>query len=372
MSEARQIDELVEQLDRKQIDRRELLRRASALGVSASAIGVALTRVDDAAAQDAAQNGRGEEEPVENTGAREGGENMLARLSDDLAAAVERAGASVVTVNARRRMPATGLVWSEDGLIVTANHVVERDEEITIGLPDGRDLPATLVGRDTGSDIALLRVEATGLTPAPRSTFGAKIGHFVLAVGRPGASGPMASHGVVSVVGGAWRTPQGGSFDGYIRADVAMLPGFSGGPLVDARGDILGLNSSSLGRGGGLTVPVAAIDQVVSSLQTHGRIRRGFLGIGAQSVKLPAALVQSQNLAREQGLLVVSVEPESPAERDGLMLGDVIVALGGEPVAEVEELQDRLSGDWVGRALPVRIVRGGAPHDLTVTVGERA
>lgn len=296
----------------------------------------------------------------------------LAQLSDDLAAAVERAGAAVVTVNARRRMPASGIVWSADGLIVTANHVVEQDEEITVGLPDGRTVPATLVGRDPGSDLALLQAQATDLTPAPRAETAAKIGHFVLAVGRPGPSGPMASFGVVSVVGGAWRTPQGGSVDGFVRADVAMLPGFSGGPLVDARGTVLGLNSSTLGRGGGLTVPAAAIDKVVAALQTHGKVRRGFLGIGAQAVRLPAALVKANSLAKEQGLLVVSVEQDSPAERDGLMIGDVIVALNNEVVAEVEELQDRLTGDWVGKPLPVRVVRAGAPHEVRVTIGERS
>jgi len=368
MDQQREIEQLVEQLDAKQIDRRELLRRASSLGVSAAAVGAALVSIEGVAAQDGTANGAGEEATMTETRQEPNGESLLARLSDDLAAAVERVGPSVVTVNARRRLPATGIVWSEDGLIVTANHVVERDEELTVGLADGRELAATLVGRDPNSDIALLQVQAGGLTPAPRSAAGAKIGNFVLAVGRPGPSGPMASHGVVSVVGSGSRW---GSFQGYIRADVAMLPGFSGGPLVDARGTVLGLNSSTLGRGGGLTVPVAAIDGVVESLRTHGRIRRGFLGIGAQAVRLPAALVQAHNLAREQGLLVVSVEPASPAEKDGLLLGDVIVALGGEPVAEVEELQDRLSGEWVGRALPIRVVRGGEPRDLSVTVGER-
>ena len=366
----KQIEELVEQLDENRIDRRELVRRASALGVSAAAIGAALTRVEAAAAQDGAgteQAEQGENAMTEGTAA-----NTLAQLSDDLAAAVELAGAAVVTVNARRRMPASGIVWSADGLIVTANHVVEQDEEITVGLPDGRTVPAALVGRDPGSDLALLQAEATGLTPAPRAESPARIGHFVLAVARPGPSGAMASFGVVSTVGGAWRTPVGGTVEGFVRADVAMLPGFSGGPLVDARGTILGLNSSTLGRGGGLTVPTAAIDKVVAALRSHGKVRRGFLGIGAQAARLPAALVAANKLAKEQGLLVVSVEPESPAERDGLLIGDVIVALNGETVAEVEELQDRLTGDWVGQSLPVRVIRGGAPQELRVTIGERS
>jgi len=323
--------------------------------------------------------------PIESNGATEPGSNggnepmtdqtsqgeTLARMSDDLAAAVTRAGSGIVTVHARRRMPASGIVWSADGLVVTANHVVERDEEITVGLPDGRDVTATLVGRDQGTDLALLKTDATELTPTPHATSPAKIGHFVLAVARPGPSGPMASFGIVSVAGGAWRTSRRGTIEGVIRADVAMLPGFSGGALVNARGEIIGLNSSTLDRGGGLTIPVAAIQLVVDALQTHGKIRHGFLGIGAQAVHLPATLVQANDLPREHGLLVVAVEPNGPAEREGVMIGDIIVTIDGEPVSEVEELQDRLSGERVGRSLPIRLVRGGTALDLTVTVGER-
>ncbi len=295
----------------------------------------------------------------------------LAQVSDDLANAVERAAASVVTVNARRRLPASGIIWNDTGLIITANHVVERDEEITVNLPDGREVAAALVGRDQGSDLALLQAEATGLTPATRATTEARVGHLALAVGRPGPSGPMASFGSISVVGGAWRRPRGGQVEGFIRADVAMLPGFSGGPLVDARGDVLGLNSSTLGRGSGLTVPYRAIESVISSLQTHGKIRRGYLGVAAHGVQLGAPLVSALGLQQESGLLVVAVEPDSPAERDGVLLGDVVIALNGEPIADVEELQDRLTGEWVGQALPIRVIRGGASHELRVTIGER-
>lgn len=298
----------------------------------------------------------------------------LVQLSDELANAVEQAGASVVTVNARRRLPASGIIWNKEGLIVSANHVVEIDEEITIGLPDGRTVPASLVGRDAGSDLAFLQLaaaDANGLTAAPRSETAPKIGHFVLAVGRPGPSGPMASFGVISLVGDAWRTPRGRALEGFIRADVAMLPGFSGGPLVDARGAVLGLNSSTLSRGGGLTVPVAAIESVAGAIRDHGKVRRGFLGIGAQTARLPAALVAANELQQDLGLLVVAIEPESPADRDGFLIGDIIVALNGDAVTEVEQLQDRLTGEWVGQTLPIRIIRGGTRHELQVTIGER-
>lgn len=295
--------------------------------------------------------------------------SILTQLSDDLAAAVEKAGLGTVTVFARRRMPASGIAWTADGYVVTANHVVERDDDLTIGLHDGRTVPATLVGRDPGSDIALLKADVSDLTPVPHATTPAKIGHLVLAVARPGKSGVMASFGAISVVGGAWRTATGGSVEGFVRADVAMLPGFSGGPLVNGEGEVIGLNSSTLGRGGGMTIPTAAIETVIASLKQHGKVRRGFLGIGAQSAKVPASL--AGDAGQTNGLLIVSVEPDGPADKGGLLLGDVVLALDGEPVGEVDELQAKLTGDWVGKPLPIKIIRGGQPQEIAVTVGER-
>src|SRR5680860_230773 len=169
----------------------------------------------------------------------------LTTLSTELASAVDRAAQSVVTVQGRRRMPASGIVWSPDGLVVTANHVVERDEDITIVLPDGETRPVTLSGRDQGSDIALLQVDGGLLEPASNPTGDLKPGHLVLAVGRPGQNGPMASLGVISLVGGSWRTSEGTNVDSFIRTDAAMLPGFSGGPLIDTEGAVIGMNSST-------------------------------------------------------------------------------------------------------------------------------
>ncbi len=297
--------------------------------------------------------------------------SVLGRLSNDLAAAVERAGAGTVTVNGRRRMPASGIVWGGDGTIVTANHVVEREDELTIGLPDGRTVDAILVGRDPGSDLAVLKIEATGVAAAERADEPVKTGHLVLAIGRPGPSGPMASFGVVSLVGGPWRRQQGGSIDSFIRADVAMLPGFSGGPLVNAAGRVVGLNSSHLGRSGGMTIPNAAIDAVAASLREHGKVRRGFLGIGAQSVGLSAALAKAAGIEQEQGLIVVGVEAGGPADNAGVYQGDVIVSVAGSPVATVEELQDRLTGELVGTTIPITVIRGGALAKIDVTVAER-
>ena len=297
--------------------------------------------------------------------------SLLASVSDELAGAVERAGAAVVTVDGRRRHPASGIVWSADGLIATANHVVERDEEIEIGLPDGRSVAAELVGRDPGSDLALLRIAASDVTPLARSDVEPRVGHIALAIARPGPSGVMASLGVVSAVGGPLRFRGGASLDRYVQADVAMLPGFSGGPLVDSVGNLIGLNSSTLGRAGQLTVLAATIDATVATLLQHGRVRRGYLGVGAQGVRLPETLARALDNGQELGLLIVSVEAGGPADTAGLMLGDVILAVDGAAVGQVEQLQEQLAGDRVGKSIPIRIARGGEPREIAVTVGER-
>ena len=257
---------------------------------------------------------------------------------------------AVVTVDGRRRHPASGIVWSADGLIATANHVVERDEEIEIGLPDGRSIAADLVGRDPGSDLALLRIAASDVAPLPRSDVEPRVGQIALAIARPGPSGVMASLGVISAVAGPLRFRGGGALDRYVQADVAMLPGFSGGPLVDSVGNLIGLNSSTLGRAGQLTVLAATIDATVATLLQHGRVRRGYLGVGAQGVRLPETLARALDNGQELGLLIVSVEAGGPADTAGLMLGDVILAVDGTVVGQVEQLQEQLSGIALVRA----------------------
>ena len=295
-----------------------------------------------------------------------------AELSEGLAAAVERAGQSTVTVHARARIPASGIAWTADGVILTCDHVVERDEDITIGLPDGRTVAATIAGRDAGSDLAVLRADASGLTAATRAAAGeVKVGHLALAVGRPSDEGVSASLGVVSTVRGPWRTFGGAVIDGYYRTDATFFPGFSGGPLVLADGRVAGINSSRLGRGAGLTIPAAAAAKVVEALLAGGRLKRGYLGIGSQPVKLPAALAAELG-GQESGLLIVTVEPGSPAEAGGVMLGDILVSIGEHTVTGTESLHLALGADSVGQPAAVIVMRGGAKRELTVTVGERA
>ncbi len=304
--------------------------------------------------------------------ATESGATEIARLSDGLASAVERAAQSTVTVHARARIPASGIVWTADGVILTCDHVVERDEDITIGLPDGRTVAATVAGRDAGSDLAVLRADASGLIAGARAAAGeVKVGHLALAVGRPSDEGVSASLGVVSAVRGPWRTFGGAVIDGYYRTDATFFPGFSGGPLVLADGRVAGINSSRLGRGAGLTIPAAAAAKVVEALLAGGRLKRGYLGIGSQPVKLPTALAAELG-GQESGLLIVTVDPGSPAEAGGMMLGDILVAIGGTAVTGTESLHLALGPDSVGQPTAVTVMRGGAKRELTVTVGERA
>jgi S1-C subfamily serine protease len=295
---------------------------------------------------------------------------VLANLSNALAAAVETAGPSIVRVEARRRLPASGIVWSADGIIVTAHHVVEEDENIGIGLADGRTVSASLVGRDPTTDVAVLRAQAGGLTPPTWVDAGTlKVGHLTLALGRPGES-VMATLGIVSALSKDWRTPAGGQFDYYLQTDALMYPGFSGGPAVDAAGGFLGFNTSAMLRGITMTVPTGTLRRVVEVLLAHGRMRRGYLGVSAQAVRLPAGL--AGQVGQETGLLLGSVEPGSPAEDGGLFMGDTIVALDGQPVHHLDDLLALLSGDRVGQTVPVRIIRGGQVSEMHVVIGEQA
>lgn len=295
--------------------------------------------------------------------------NEFAVISKAAASVVAQAGQSVVRVDARRRHPASGIVWSADGLILTAHHVVRRDDEIRVGLPDGSELPAALVGRDPSTDLALLRVDAAGLAAAQwREEAGLGVGELVLALGRPGHN-VQAALGVISALGGAWRAVGGGKVSYYIRPDLVMYPGFSGGPLVDGEGKVVGLATSALTRDGGIALSAATVQPVVETLLAHGRMRRGYIGVGVQPARLPAPVAES--LEREIGVLFNSIEADSPAAAAGLLVGDILVALDGEAVARPEDLSLLLQGSRVGQTIIAQIVRGGVLTDVAVTVGER-
>jgi S1-C subfamily serine protease len=292
----------------------------------------------------------------------------LHELSSNIAELVATADKHIVRVEGRRRLSATGVIYSADGLIVTANHVVERDEDLTIGLGDGTSHRATLVGRDPSSDIAVLRVEANNLAPATWSDPASlRVGHIVLALGRPGRT-VQATLGVISALGGGWRTAAGADIEQYLQTDVAMYPGFSGGPLLAADGTFAGMNSSALVHGISVALPGPTIKRVVETLVQHGRVPRGYLGIGIQPVRLAGAL--QARAGQETGLMVMSVESGSPAEQAGLIQGDILVGLDGQALRQVDDLQSLLGSTPIGKAVPVRVARGGDIQELTVTIGQ--
>jgi S1-C subfamily serine protease len=290
---------------------------------------------------------------------------VLPDLSDALADAVSSAADGLVRVEGRDRLPATGIIWDAEGLIVTSHHVLERDENIIVGFQDGESVAAELIGRDPSTDLAVLRTPKKGSNVPDWADPGSlRVGHLALALGRPGAS-VRATMGIISVLGNAWRTPAGGPVDRYLQTDTVMYPGFSGGPLVDVQGRFVGLNSSALVRGVSITVPQPTLSQVVQDLEKHGSVRRAYLGVGAQPTRLPGVL--AEELGQETGLLLVSVEPGSPAEEGGLFLRDMLVTLGESPVRHMDDLFNGLDGERIGKSLAVRIIRGGQLVDVTVS-----
>jgi S1-C subfamily serine protease len=267
-------------------------------------------------------------------------------------------------------MPASGIGYASD-LILTADHVIERDEDIKIVLPDGSEVRAQVAGRDPGTDLALLRLERAATAVAQSAAQEARVGQLVFALGRPTPEGIQASLGMVSAIGGPVRTGRGGLIERYLRTDTIPYPGFSGGPLVDTAGYVVGVNTSGLARGASLTIPVALAWQVADTLAQHGHVRRGYLGLRSQPVEISEAGQKALRRQQATGLLVVGVENKSPAAESGLIVGDILVGVAGQPVADHDELLSRLTGDIVGKPTPVQVLRGGQPQTLTVTVGER-
>jgi len=295
---------------------------------------------------------------------------LLASLSDDLAAAVERGGRSVVAVDGRRRFPASGLAWRSEH-VLTASHVLERDTDLAITTPDGTRRAARLLGRDQGSDLAVLGVDGGGLTPYEPGSNELSPGHLVLAVGRPGTSQPIASFGAVSSAGGAWRTAQGGVLDAYLRADVALLPGLSGGALVDVDGRVVGMLSAHLAGGDPVAIPVATLETLGQRILSGGSLKRAYLGVSTQPVELQDGMRQRLGLTETSGLMLLGVESGAPAERDGLLLGDIILAIGERSIDDGEALQMALGPEVVGVLTRIKIVRGGQLLDVGVTPAAR-
>jgi len=293
---------------------------------------------------------------------------LLRLLSNQMADAVERIGPALALVNGRPRQPASGVVYGQD-LVLTADHVLEREDDLTIQTHDKRTLPAQFVGRDLATDLAVLRVADLGLAAATVSEETARVGQLVMAVGRTANDGPMASSGVISIIGGPLRTGRGVTLERYIRTDATPYPGFSGGPLIDMQGAVIGILTTGLVNGIALAIPMDIAKNIADTLVKQGYIKRGYLGISSQLVRLPDA--QRAGQTQEHGLLIVKVDENSPAQKGGLMLGDILVALDGHTINDSEDLQILLTGDRVGKAIPIDVIRGNSLQTLQVTVGQR-
>jgi S1-C subfamily serine protease len=286
--------------------------------------------------------------------------NELIALSTQLAGVVERAAKAVVAVHARPRFSSSGVIW-RPGVVVTAEHTIRREEEIPVTLPDGSNITASLAGSDPGSDIAVLRVDAAAAPLAGPSVVPAA-GNLALSIGRSQDSGANATMGIISAVSGSWRTWRGGRLDHYLRLDLTLYPGSSGGVVVNVDGQVIGIATSALSRIAGLAIPAATVDRVVDEILARGHVARGYLGLGLQPVELPD---------HQKGLIVLSLEPAGPAARANAMIGDILVKLGGKAVHDTNDIQFALESRKVGDLVVMEIRRGGEARELSVTIAER-
>lgn len=295
----------------------------------------------------------------------------LIDLSNALAAATEQAAASAVAVHTEARGSSSGVIWGP-GVIVTADHALRRDENISLTLPGGRVASASLVGRDASTDLAVLKcAEAATAAAAAADAAGAKPCALALVVGRTRASGPVASLGVVSLVVAERKTWAGAALAPYIRLDVALQPTAVGGAAVDAQGRVFGIATPRFAQFGAVAVPAAAVSRVVELLLKKGRVPRGYLGVGLQPVRLPDALRQSLQRAEKTAAIVLEVEPESPAHKAGMLIGDILISLEGQAVTNLGNVQSHLQGENIGRTLAAKIVRGGTTREVAIAVSER-
>lgn len=294
----------------------------------------------------------------------------LIELSNTLVQLTERAALSAVAVHTEARGSSSGVVW-RPGVIVTAEHALRRDEEIQITLPDGRVVPAVLGGRDSRTDLAVLKcAEAAVAFPKFGDPVSLKPGSMTLAVGRTRASGPVAAFGVVSLVAPERRTWAGATLAPYIRLDIGLQPTAVGGVIIDAHGHAIGMATTKFARFGTVAIPAQTVNAVVDTLLEKGRIPHGYLGVGLQAVRLPEMLRQSLQRNEKTAAIVLDVEPNGPAHKAGIVIGDILISLGGQQVTQLEDIQSQLHGEAIGKPVAVKFIRGGAIQEVSILIGE--
>jgi len=297
--------------------------------------------------------------------------SVLETLSNDFAAAAEAVGSSVAAIYGRRWMPSSGIQWRK-GFIVTAHHTIRREEDITVVGVGGKSFKANLAGRDPSTDLAILKVSEESALPIPSfGDGGLKLGHVVLALGRSRGSNLVASAGIVGGISGEWEPRRGGRVDQHIRLSLELYPGFSGGPLVNAQGKVVGINTRGLSRGRAVTIPLATVNRIVDELIEKGHIAKPYLGLAMQPVAVPESLRGKVPGAGNSAVLVVHVEPAGPADKAGVLLGDVVVELQGKPVEDTGDIQQLLGSAKIGDTVSATVLRGGAPVKLSITLADR-
>ena len=292
-------------------------------------------------------------------------------LSAELAACAEKIGNSVVCIHSHHRHAASGVVWQK-GAIVTANHALTRPE-VTVTNAQGQSFTAEVAGQDPTTDLAVLKIPESAEIPQAKigDAKELKIGHLALALGRTRRGNLVASSGIISGLFGAWRTWRGGEIDQFVRPDLVLYPGFSGGPLVNAGEQVLGVNTLGLRRGAPITIPSSTVSRIVPELLEKGRIARPYLGLAMQPVALPAEMRNKLNLSTGSGALIMHVEPDGPAGKAGLLLGDILTAIRGNPIEDTDDVQVQLAKSRVGESVSVSLIRGGQRIEAPLELGER-
>ena len=296
---------------------------------------------------------------------------ILQALSDGMVDAVKTAAGFTVLVNARKRLPVSGIL-AKNGIVLTVDHGVEIEDHIQVVLQGETVSQAVLIGRDPGTDLAVLRINQDGGNPLVVADKPASVGQPVIALGKPEPSGVQASYGIVTALGEGLRTMRGAVIEKYIATDATPYPGFSGGPLLSIAGDVVGINTSGLVGGSSLAIPIHLALAVMAQIEAHGKVKRGYLGIRSQQVEIAEAILQGEGLTQKSGLLLVGLEPQEPADRGGLMVGDILIAVNDKTVTDQDDLFMCLSGDVVGQAAKINVLRGGKVVTQGVVIGERA
>ncbi len=296
----------------------------------------------------------------------------LLELSQQSAHVVATASQSVATVYGQMRRSASGILW-QPNVVVTVNHLLERDDELRVTLSDGVTVEAELVGRDPTTNLAVLRIESQS---SPAAHIGdptnLRLGEFVVAIGRSGESGTTASFGIIGSLGGSWQTRRGGLIDQFIQADLNLYPRFSGGPLVNLQAEVIGLNSVFPARRREFTLPSTTVKRVVVQLLNQGRVNRGYLGVGMQPVQIPTNLKESLNLTTDKGVLIVSLEPDAPADQAGVYIGDIWITFDGQSVTDSYDVLAALTSERIGQTVPIQAIRAGSLVATTVTITSRS